>query len=872
MKTTKDILLDYLKEEAAKGKRNLDTKTISNALGMQRSNVSSLLNQLVEEGQVEKTKTRPVYYSLSSASQEQDSFAKLIGNQQSLSNAVQLAKAAILYPGKPLNTLIIGSVGTGKSYLARLMFDFAKQMGKIDSEAELQKINCRHFVNNREELLESLFGVTSKFGNLFDAAENGILFIDNIEYLDGSGLARINEFIETGQLQYLDGSRMDKKNVTLIISMNEKTHFDVLQRLSSKISIHIELPDLKDRELEEKLELINNFFMEEAKNTQYDIAIEPDVLLALILFDSQNNLKFLYGSIKVAVANAYLRNYDNKSDTIQVVMSDFDRNVSEALLLDRTKRYKIAKIIPKSFTYSYSKKGEQLDFDLMGRDFYDHLSQRVLSLQRENHSKDQINEIVGNEINNLIIGFKEEIQKAEINFNQLSKVVDPTIIKLVTDFIKECQDVLKVEYPNSVIYGLALHVHSIISSKRETKYLSQEKITEIITHHQAEFEQAKILVNRLEKLTNKELSDDEKVIIAMFLIHREDQIKHTNPQVLIAMHGDSGATSVANVVNDLVKISNTYAYDMSLNKSSETSYRELKQLIDEIDQGKGVIVIYDMGSIKTILDRIAAETQHEIRLIYIPITLVGIEASRKASMHYDIDTVYHELLSSMRNEVTGTQKRQDALITLCHTGDGGASELKDYLQKYYRQDIKIYPLAISDPRKLVKEVQKIKRYYNIQAFIGTYDPKLYGIPFIPVSRVFEYNPEQLEHLLMSDGEVTEPDFEAMIDYIVGELDLDKAKLKKALPAVTEELDSIFALNLDKKVGLFLHLGVLVNKLVHHVPIKSNENKELTVDFGSEDIKQMKEVLKKLERTFQIIIPDIEVQTIYEIVKKENHHE
>ena len=81
----------------------LTTQYLSEKLDMQRTNLSSILNQLVKEGKVTKTTTRPVLYQLASFQlTNQKDFENLIGYNQSLNEAVMLAKAAILYPQEVL--------------------------------------------------------------------------------------------------------------------------------------------------------------------------------------------------------------------------------------------------------------------------------------------------------------------------------------------------------------------------------------------------------------------------------------------------------------------------------------------------------------------------------------------------------------------------------------------------------------------------------------------------------------------------------------------------------------------------------------------------------------------------------------------------
>ncbi len=91
-----------------------DAGEIASALGLQRSNVSAVLNDLLKENRLVKTNTRPVLYMLpkeSESRQGTSAFAQLIGSKGSLRKCVQLAKAAVLYPGSRLNYHRLKPVG-----------------------------------------------------------------------------------------------------------------------------------------------------------------------------------------------------------------------------------------------------------------------------------------------------------------------------------------------------------------------------------------------------------------------------------------------------------------------------------------------------------------------------------------------------------------------------------------------------------------------------------------------------------------------------------------------------------------------------------------------------------------------------------------
>ena len=62
MKLSKDIVLEYMQNQALNHSESISftTQELSDALQMQRSNLSKLLNELVKDQRIKKTNGRPV--------------------------------------------------------------------------------------------------------------------------------------------------------------------------------------------------------------------------------------------------------------------------------------------------------------------------------------------------------------------------------------------------------------------------------------------------------------------------------------------------------------------------------------------------------------------------------------------------------------------------------------------------------------------------------------------------------------------------------------------------------------------------------------------------------------------------------------------
>lgn len=109
MKNKEKIYNIIEREYVNNQKDGVDTKYIANELGMIRSNVSQILNDLVEQGRLCKRKGRPVLYFPNN--KDTSCFNQLIGFDKSLKEPIKLAKAALLYPNRSLYALLVTHEG-----------------------------------------------------------------------------------------------------------------------------------------------------------------------------------------------------------------------------------------------------------------------------------------------------------------------------------------------------------------------------------------------------------------------------------------------------------------------------------------------------------------------------------------------------------------------------------------------------------------------------------------------------------------------------------------------------------------------------------------------------------------------------------------
>ena len=366
--------------------------------------------------------------------------------------------------------------------------------------------------------------------------------------------------------------------------------------------------------------------------------------------------------------------------------------------------------------------------------------------------------------------------------------------------------------------------------------------------------------------------------MTMFLCDPSLYRKSENgPVVLVAMHGDSTASSMVDVVNSLAGCGNAYAYDMPLDKDMQQAYDELKAAVQELNRGQGILLVYDMGSLRTMAEIITKETGVPIRTVALPGTLIAVDCARKANSCSSLDELQEGAMESCRDfytqiaEPSGRAHRSKVIITLCMTGEGGAVQMKHYLEKNAAMnDTDIIPLAVDDRKALLTEINHLKENHEIVCVVGTYDPGLYNIPFISVVQLFETPVDKLDILLtMPEEERTKVNYEMIYAYLAEQMPgFDVKKLRRCLPKAMAQLKkAVQGLTQDQELGLFLHISCAVERIRKGENMPEKTNRKAIISRNKRLYNDLHDILWGVEDTFGIQFSDDELAYIIGIVKK-----
>ncbi|MBU3158477.1 sigma 54-interacting transcriptional regulator [Clostridium frigoris] len=795
-------IYEYISEKTKKFNwENLEEKIgfsaseISQGLDILRNNVSMELNELLRQDRIIKIKSRPVLYvdnvclerilneklpvgpievknlnelllKKNEISQEECPFDKLIGAQTSLKNQIEQAKAAILYPPNGLHTLIVGQTGVGKTLFANMMYKQAKYSKKLDEKSPFIVFNCADYYNNPQLLISHLFGhikgaytgADSEKAGIVEKADTGILFLDEIHRLPPEGQEMLFYFMDTGMFNRLGETERNRKSCVLIIgATTEDPNSSLLKTFVRRIPIIITIPNFDKRTASDKVDFIKFLLANEAHRVNKVIKIEDEAVKAIIGSTSYGNIGQMKSNIQLICAKGFLNSINNK-DFIEIDFNSLPSDIKSGLFYLSGKRKEMEEIsgylesqlivTPEGHSVLIEKDPYDPPFNL-----YKIIEDKAAILKKGGADEEYINNFITTDINVHIKSFYNKVKNDEDGRSKILKIVDEDILEFSEEIMDMIEKKLDKTLTDRFLYALSLHLSSFLNRLSNHQNLKYKNIEGIIDDKRTEYNIAVDVKGMVEKKYNVVVPKIEVIYLTLLISSITEEQTNQHVAIIVAAHGSSTASSMVNVAKQLLGEGVIEAIDMPLEVSPTKTLDEVIEKVREIDMGKGVLLLVDMGSLVNFESIIMEKTDIKVRTLDMVTTSLVLEAIRKATiLDMSLDALYNSLRQfrgyskiaeeeKVINEDDANKKK--AIITICSTGEGTAVKLKGLVQNIVRstdeKEIEILPISIKD---IKREMIKIKNNYNIIASVGIINPKIEA-PFISLEELISGNGENI---------------------------------------------------------------------------------------------------------------------------------
>ncbi|MDU1457856.1 MAG: RNA repair transcriptional activator RtcR family protein, partial [Klebsiella sp.] len=208
--------------------------------------------------------------------------------------------------------LLTGPTGAGKSFLANRIYQLKQSRHQVSGK--LVSVNCATL--RGDNAMSTLFGhvkgaftgAQSDKAGAFEAANGGMLFLDEVHRLDAQGQEKLFTWLDRKEIYRVGETAQGLPiSLRLVFATTEDIHSTFLTTFLRRIPILVSLPDLQHRSREEKEALTLQFFWQEARTLAARLQLTPRLLQVLTQYVYRGNVGELKNVVKYAVASAWAR-------------------------------------------------------------------------------------------------------------------------------------------------------------------------------------------------------------------------------------------------------------------------------------------------------------------------------------------------------------------------------------------------------------------------------------------------------------------------------------------------------------------------------------------------------------------------------------
>lgn len=866
--TAEDRVYESLCLIEEKQKDGVTANQLAEFLGMKRNSASHYLNILLEQQKVYRSDSKPAKWTTTenAAVEAADVFADFVGYQTSLDNEIEQCKAAVEYPPRGLPIIINGKSGVGKSYLASLIHIYSIKEELIRKDAPFVVLNCADYANNPELLSATLFGykkgtftgADSDRTGLIDEANNGILFLDEVHRLSYENQEKLFLLMDQGIYRPLgEKGAIKRADIRFIFATTENNDEVLLDTFRRRIPVSIYLPDFHERPFEERIQLIYQFYKNEALALGKSIVIDSSVIDFLSFSKFEGNIGRLKNLIKISCANSWREN--KLKEKLAINLQHFPNRYA---LENRSK------IVFDSVEIN-GDMSERLGNSVIpySRELIESLWDDIVFFDSSGFNKN-ILQLLKNKTNKIIKQIETELQH--------TLVVDEINETLRSGFIRQIETVLKN-------YGVFYTVQELESLFQIYKYFqhitpfensSIEMAYQTICNH---FSRENYIARKLMACLSHYKIVNPMFVEIFFTFFIENRWKSkARLQGLIVTHGSSTASSIAAVANYLCKDFIFESVDMPIDVSLDEIISSVRKFIEQIDTKEGLVLLVDMGSLRELFKEIKTSLEGELLIINNVTTMIALDIGTKLSSGASFEELIKDCSDGYVSEAQYYEgiAKGDNIIVSCISGLGISEKLGDIISEYVDSD-KIEIITI-DHERLAQEEQQAELLKDTRLIITTSKVSIHAdIPVLEMEKIWSPIGEEVLRKGLRDS-ISLENFEELKQSLVRFFSIEGISdrltfLNPTIVIADAELvvsayEDYYNVNFElfKRMNLCMHISIMLERLI----LEEVSGGEISYDYTPAELEfnQVNQnIFDAITKKYNVELSDYEIHVLYKLV-------
>lgn len=901
--STKKQLLQYLEqtvEFSMTSPHRCTTSDISEVIHISRSLASQYLNELNKEGKLIKVASRPVYYFstrrledlyqrtvdefefydmeeligyLQNGKHTIQDFQKVVGSEGTLSYCVMQMKSAMLYPNEGLPIILHGTKGSGKAYLAEVMYEFGVNQGVLSAHANFIK---DHIASIRESYEEVLFGSSQKgvpLPGLLEKAAGGLVYLGDAGNMNMECQRRLASYIAKGTFTRVhDDSHIVRVKTRIVLGVENDLHEQLYDELLLNIPVVCEIPSLSKRPQGERNDMIVSFLNKETQALKKEVQLSKALYQAFMGYHFHDSIDDLNTNLRLTCANAYAQS--KKEEQIHMYL----RHLPMAVFAD-------------------------LELSLRGKDSEELMGVEDLKRQDGKHQILQLYEQILEAHQMYLERTLDDTEWLNTGLSAMRSYYDfivfeqrdddlgrKTIAAKLEELISKVEKPFQITLPLNCSFILARMVYAIYQMQSEVQLWEHQHKAAIRSCQETLEKQlpdvsamAAAMIQKINRAMDVKLGMMNTIFL-IFNIHfyNRDVMNRDTCGVIIS-HGYSTATSIADAVNQMLEMQVFKAMDMSLDTDVKQIQKKLIRFVELHPYYRNLIIMVDMGSLEEIASGIHADMN--IGVINNISTGLALDVGNRIQRHQELEEILQLACNGFEchYRILSKSGKEKAIVFTNDVGMKVSSKLVELFKNSLPKVINLKFIEYDYDRLQKLGTQDVLfDKYEVILLIKPHILKLEGIQSLSLEDLITFKStaqvnEILAHYL-NDTEIESFNKQLLKNFSLQSImeNLTILNPSKLLDQVSEAITQLQLL-MDRKfqsktiIGIYMHTCFLIERLVTKTAILSDDMDAFEKDHP-DFIRIVHISFEKMLRNYSVAIPISEISYLYDYIQNEEWEE
>ena len=383
----------------------------------------------------------------------------------------------------------------------------------------------------------------------------------------------------------------------------------------------------------------------------------------------------------------------------------------------------------------------------------------------------------------------------------------------------------------------------------------------------------------LEEVLDVELEDINLIFLILNIKFYNRKSVGINYTGIVAAHGYSTASSIADAVNKLLGKRVLEAFDMPLATDVNDIILKIKEGLSEGRFTDNLILLVDMGTLEELGTIISECSSAHIGVINNISTKTALSVGEGILNGEKTEDILRRACEEAKIEyrLYDNAQRDAAILFTSESGTPMTNRVLQIFKDSFPKKMRVKLIAVDCSGGLHMEMEALCVRYEILFISGTMDPQLPDIPYISLEDIItSESMEDMNRLLkryMSWEELKTFDEKLVQNFTLQNvlqyltiLDADKllGYIKIAVDQLQDRMDCHFSVKTI--IGIYIHICCLMERLVTKTPITDYENLENFMREQQGFIHLLTESFRELTSQYNVELPISEIAYLHDYVR------